>query len=88
MDDFDEDFCQCPLCSGWGEVNCHCGGDLCVCENYGAAPCPLCDGEGEVLVAICNRYLEWQRDNARVFAEVLAKTKAENEKSDKLGTKP
>lgn len=34
----------CHRCSNTGEVNCHCGGDLCVCENYGEMICPRCDG--------------------------------------------
>ena len=34
----------CETCSGMGEVNCYCGGDLCICENYGSAPCPDCGG--------------------------------------------
>lgn len=35
----------CPRCDGHQTVNCHCGGDLCVCENYGEKPCPFCGGE-------------------------------------------
>lgn len=81
MEDFDEDFCQCPRCSGWGEIDCHCGGDLCVCENYGQAACPLCGGEGEVSDALYERYLERQRENARLFAEARAKIDAEKEQS-------
>lgn len=30
-------------CGGTGEVNCFCGGDLCVCHNHGAAACPGCE---------------------------------------------
>lgn len=41
-DDFDPDPCQ--LCDGDGYVNCYCGGDLCVCENYGEMICPKCGG--------------------------------------------
>ena len=36
----------CERCQGMGSVNCYCGGDLCVCENYGEADCPRCHGEG------------------------------------------
>lgn len=64
FEDFDEDFCQCPRCSGWGEIDCHCGGDLCVCENYGSAPCPLCYGEGVVSEVLHDQYLDHQREPA------------------------
>lgn len=80
-EDFDEDFCQCPRCSGWGEVDCRCGGDLCVCTNYGSAPCPLCYGEGEVSEARYEQYLERQRENDRLFAEARAKIDAEKERA-------
>lgn len=46
----------CERCHNTGEVDCHCGCDLCVCENNGSEPCPACggdccddDGEGEYL---------------------------------------
>lgn len=78
FEDFDEDFCQCPRCSGWGEIDCHCGGDLCVCENYGVKDCPLCLGEGEVSEDVYNRYLDHERENARLFAEARAKIEAEH----------
>ena len=29
-------------CAGTGELDCHCGGDLCVCHNHGTFPCPGC----------------------------------------------
>jgi len=35
-------------CAGTGELNCHCGGDTCVCHLHGEAVCvgcPDCDGE-------------------------------------------
>jgi len=38
----------CPRCMGDGSVSCHCGGDLCVCDNYGERDCPVCFGEGDV----------------------------------------
>lgn len=38
----------CPRCTGGGSVSCHCGGDLCVCDNYGERDCPVCFGEGSV----------------------------------------
>lgn len=37
----------CSTCQNTGEVDCYCGGDLCVCggENGdGTDPCPDCDG--------------------------------------------
>jgi len=45
--DYEED-APCPRCMGDGTIICHCGGDLCVCANYGDAPCPVCHGEGSV----------------------------------------
>lgn len=33
----------CDTCNNTGEVDCHCGGDLCVC-GAGIEPCPKCDG--------------------------------------------
>jgi hypothetical protein len=34
----------CERCYNTGELDCYCGGDLCVCENYGTFPCPDCEG--------------------------------------------
>lgn len=34
----------CATCNNTGEIDCYCGGDLCVCENNGVEPCPDCDG--------------------------------------------
>lgn len=79
MEDFDEDFCRCPRCSGWGFIDCHCGGDLCVCDNYGEADCPLCHGEGDVSEATYRIYEERQRENARLWAEARAKIDAEGD---------
>lgn len=59
----------CPNCIGDGEVPCHCGGDLCICENYGDAPCPTCHGEGEVTHERAERYMAAQRE----FAEQMRK---------------
>ncbi|HRE42774.1 MAG TPA: hypothetical protein PKY87_02260 [Terricaulis sp.] len=36
------EYCHC--CNNDGVVNCYCGGDLCVCENYGEMDCPRCYG--------------------------------------------
>lgn len=32
----------CETCNNMGTIDCHCGGDLCVCFNYGEMPCPDC----------------------------------------------
>lgn len=34
----------CAACCNTGEVDCYCGGDLCVCERYGTTLCPACGG--------------------------------------------
>lgn len=34
----------CDECHNLGTVECHCGGDNCVCTNYGEEPCPKCGG--------------------------------------------
>lgn len=37
-------------CGGMGVLNCFCGGDLCVCGNFGEVECfgcPDCEGEDE-----------------------------------------
>lgn len=43
-DDYDDDEPQgyCDLCANTGYLDCHCGGDLCVCGNQGEYPCPKC----------------------------------------------
>ena len=43
--DEDDNSILCPRCDGAGIVSCYCGGDLCVCDNYGEKDCPLCWGE-------------------------------------------
>lgn len=78
-EDFDQDFTQCPRCCGWGAVDCHCGGDLCCCTNYGYAPCPLCHGDGEVSEGTYQRYMAAQAENARLFEGVRAKIATERE---------
>lgn len=40
-DDYDDEP-WCEHCQGMGTISCHCGGDLCVCENNGEAECPHC----------------------------------------------
>jgi len=67
MSDFTEDYdddrdgIPCPRCQGGGTVDCHCGGDLCVCLNYGERDCPTCYGEGEVSEELHARYRESER---------------------------
>jgi hypothetical protein len=34
----------CEECYNTGELDCHCGGDNCVCMNNGTYPCTHCDG--------------------------------------------
>lgn len=38
----DETWCE--YCNNLGTVECLCGGDLCICENYGEMDCPICHG--------------------------------------------
>lgn len=35
----------CWTCNGLGVVECLCGGDFCVCMDFGEAPCPGCGGD-------------------------------------------
>ncbi|GEM_PF-4579082 len=77
MEDFDEEFIQCPRCSGWGHINCYCGGDLCVCENYGEKDCPLCHGEGDVSEAVYSHYEAARREHEKIMAEAFARIDAE-----------
>lgn len=39
-DDGVEDWCD--ECHNMGEIECRCGGDLCVCSNNGRIECPKC----------------------------------------------
>jgi hypothetical protein len=74
LDFYDEaEMFPCPHCSGFGTVDCHCGGDLCVCENYGEAVCKVCHGEGEVTEDRYDLYEEAQRRNHQSLAALLAK---------------
>lgn len=59
----------CPRCDGWRQVSCHCGGDLCVCENYGEMDCPLCGGEGDVSDEVFAKWCERRREFAQVMKE-------------------
>lgn len=40
--DWPEDEPICETCGNLGELECCCGGDFCVCLNYGSYPCPDC----------------------------------------------
>ncbi len=44
IDDYEDDGLEkwCDECHNTGEIDCHCGGDLCVCRNNGSMPCPKC----------------------------------------------
>lgn len=76
--DYDEtEFFPCPHCSGFGHVDCHCGGDLCVCTNYGEATCRVCHGEGEVSAERYDRHEENQRRNYAELAAVLTKARGD-----------
>lgn len=41
-DDYDDRDDYCEHCQNTGELDCHCGGDLCVCDNNGTFMCPHC----------------------------------------------
>lgn len=32
----------CDRCQNTGSIDCLCGGDQCICENYGEKDCPYC----------------------------------------------
>lgn len=70
--DDDRDGITCPRCQGDGTVDCHCGGDLCVCLNYGERDCPACYGEGEVSEERHARYLENQRQAHAAMKAILS----------------
>ncbi len=73
-DDPYEDYSEgvvCPNCMGDGSVNCYCGGDLCVCLNYGERDCPTCHAEGEVSSERANRYFQSQREAAEAYRRVF-----------------
>lgn len=57
----------CPKCSGQRIVSCHCGGDLCVCDNQGERDCPLCYGEGDVKKERAQKYLSHEREMHAAF---------------------
>jgi hypothetical protein len=73
--DIPDGYVLCPRCDGHQEVPCHCGGDLCVCENYGEKPCPLCGGEyggeGYVPKETADKYLARQAEFAEAFRKAI-----------------
>jgi hypothetical protein len=34
----------CDACYNTGELDCYCGGDLCICDRNGTYECPHCEG--------------------------------------------
>jgi hypothetical protein len=76
-DDLPEDNVICPRCDGNRIVDCHCGGDLCVCENYGEMDCPMCHGEGDVTKARADKYYARRREFAEQLREAM---KSDNSK--------
>jgi hypothetical protein len=59
----------CERCQGTGSLDCHCGGDLCVCENYGEMDCPRCDGQGEFVPK--PGQLEREAEQRKKLAEIM-----------------
>lgn len=45
-DDYPEGAIWCDRCQGSGIAECYCGGDFCICTNYGETECRRCDGKG------------------------------------------
>ena len=76
-DEYDEG-CTCPKCDGWGDIDCNCGGDLCVCTNYGERTCPVCGGDGSVTEA---RYEEYQAAQREWWAAVSARLRRFNKEA-------
>lgn len=79
--DYDDahDGVMCPRCMGMASINCHCGGDLCVCENYGEMDCPYCHGEGAVSPQDYDAYLDRQREIAKLWKEAFDKESTPND---------
>lgn len=68
----DPDVATCPKCGGMGSVPCYCGGDLCVCENYGEKDCALCGGEGDVTGEVHDRYVKAEAEGIRQMRALWA----------------
>ena len=43
-DDGDWEEPYCDHCQNSGTIDCHCGGDFCICMNHGEKICPWCLG--------------------------------------------
>lgn len=73
---------MCPRCDGHQVVNCHCGGDLCICDNYGEEACPFCGGEygGEGYVPKDERYDRYVKAQAEMVAAFHAAFSDANQK--------
>lgn len=78
-DDFLDDI-PCPKCDGHGFIDCHCGGDLCVCTNYGERYCPVCGGGGSVSE---ERYEEYQTAQREWWAAYQAAISARQRRFDR-----
>lgn len=78
-DEYGDDV-PCPKCDGWGHIDCYCGGDLCVCDNYGERYCPVCGGDGNVTEA---RYEEYQADQREWWAAYQAAVNAKQRRFTK-----
>lgn len=74
-EDFD-DGPPCPRCDGQRTVNCYCGGDFCICENYGERDCPLCFGEGVADPKRAEKYLENEREMMAVMRKAWDEAEA------------
>ena len=72
----------CPRCDGHQVVNCYCGGDLCVCDNYGEEPCPFCGGEygGDGYVPKDEKYERYVKAQAEMVAAFHAAFQDANQK--------
>jgi hypothetical protein len=81
-DEYGDDF-PCPKCDGWGHIDCHCGGDLCVCTNYGERSCPVCSGEGNVSET---RYEQYQTAQREWWAAYQAAVNTRRRRLDKAAT--
>jgi len=72
--EYDDQSERCPKCNGARTVDCHCGGDFCVCENYGEMDCPVCHGEGVVSTERAERYYQNLRKHREALAAALKDT--------------
>jgi len=52
----------CESCNGMGTNQCLCGGDLCICDNYGEYDCPRCDGTGDATMSTGNLWGRNERE--------------------------